>query len=177
MEEFSESTALDYRTSAEILHKITNHSDFVRNPPRFIAEAIHIMKNVLLEEMFRGLSYNIVGGYEEDFDALFPLLIKQNTQFNYPRGIRDTPNRGVYDGYVYDSGVEDNFGLYAENDPEVVCFLKLPNWYKIKTPIGEYEPDFGLVMKRKSLKTGDETEFKIELAGEIRAGNIERERL
>jgi type III restriction enzyme len=35
----------------------------------------------------------------------------------------------------------------------------LPNWYKIKTPIGEYEPDFGLVMKRKSLKSGDETEY------------------
>jgi type III restriction enzyme len=159
LEEFSESTSLDYKAAAEILLKINNHLDFVKNPPRFIAEAIQIMKNVLLEEMFRGLTYNVVGGYDEDFDGLFPLLKPQNTQFNYPRGIRDTPNKGIYDGFVYDSGVESDFGLYAEHDPEVVCFLKLPNWYKIKTPIGEYEPDFGLVMKRKSLKTGDEREY------------------
>jgi type III restriction enzyme len=159
LEEFSQSTCLDYRTSAKILLEIKNHSDFVKNPPRFIAEAIHVMKNVLLNEMFRGLSYNVVGGYEEGFDALFPLLIKQNIQFNYPRGIRETPNKGVYDGFVYDSGVEYDFGLSADHDPDVVCFLKLPSWYKIKTPIGEYEPDFGLVMKRKSLKTGDESEY------------------
>jgi type III restriction enzyme len=159
LEEFSESTSVDYKASADILLKINNHLEFVKNPPRFIAEAIHIMKNVLLDEMFRGLTYNVVGGYDEDFDALFPLLVKQNTQFNYPRGIRDTLNKGIYDGFVYDSGVESDFGFHAEHDKEVVCFLKLPSWYKIKTPIGEYEPDFGLVMKRKGLKTGDETEY------------------
>jgi type III restriction enzyme len=54
--------------------------------------------------------------------------------------------------------------LAAENDPDVVCFLKLPSWYKIPIPLGNrntayYEPDFGLVMKRKSLKSGDETEY------------------
>lgn len=159
LEEFSKSTSLDYKTSAEILLGIKNHLDFVKNPPRFITAAIHTMKNVLLDEMFRGLTYNVVGGYEEDFDALFPLLVNQNTQFNYPRGIRETPNKGIYNGYVYDSGVESDFGLHAEHNPEVVCFIKLPSWYKIKTPIGEYEPDFGLVMKRKSLKSGNETEY------------------
>ncbi len=48
----------------------------------------------------------------------------------------------------------------ADKDAEVVCFLQ--NYQvgiEIKTPIGNYEPDFGLVMKRKSLKTGDENEF------------------
>jgi len=160
LEEFSESTGLDYSASAKILLGLKNHADFVRNPPRFIAEAIGIMKQVELNEMLRGLNYNVVGDYEEDFDTLFPLMVKGSlTENNLFRGVRETPNRGVYDGFVYDSGIEDQFGLYAENDPEVVCFIKLPSWYKIKTPIGEYEPDFGLVMKRKSLKNGKESEF------------------
>ena len=60
---------------------------------------------------------------------------------------------------LIDSDVERNFSLGADKDVEVVCFLKLPSWYKIKTPIGDYEPDFGLVMKRKSLKDGNENEF------------------
>jgi type III restriction enzyme len=160
LEEFSESTRLDYSTSAKILFGLKNHADFVRNPPRFLAEAIGIMKQVALDEMLRGLNYNVVGDYDEDFDDLFPLLVKTPlTENNLFRGVRETPNKGVYDGFVYDSGIEDQFGLYAENDPEVVCFLKLPSWYKIKTPIGEYEPDFGLVMKRKELKSGNESEF------------------
>jgi len=160
LEEFSESTGLDYSASAKILLGLKNHADFVRNPPRFIAEAIGIMKQVELNEMLRGLNYNVVGDYEEDFDTLFPLMVKGSlTENKLFRGVRETPNRGVYDGFVYDSGIEDQFGLYAENDPEVVCFIKLPNWYKIKTPIGEYQPDFGLVMKRKNLKSGNESEF------------------
>jgi type III restriction enzyme len=160
LEEFSESTGLDYSASAKILMGLKNHADFVRNPPRFLAEAIGVMKQVELDEMLRGLNYNVVGDYEEDFDSLFPLLVKAPlTENNLFRGVRETPNKGIYDGFLYDSGIEDQFGLYAENDPEVVCFLKLPSWYKIKTPIGEYEPDFGLVMKRKELKSGNENEF------------------
>jgi type III restriction enzyme len=60
---------------------------------------------------------------------------------------------------LIDSDVERQFSLGADRDPEIICFIKLPSWYKIKTPIGEYEPDFGLVMKRKELKSGNESEF------------------
>jgi type III restriction enzyme len=165
VEEFSEATCLDYRSSAKILLALSNHADFVKNPPRFISEAITAVHRVEMDEMLRGLSYNIIGDYEENFDELFPLILKrQLTENNLFRGVRETPNKGVYDGFVYDSGIEDQFGLYAENDPDVICFIKLPNWYKIPIPIGDrytayYEPDFGLVMKRKSLKTGSESEY------------------
>ena len=33
--------------------------------------------------------------------------------------------------------------------------LKLPEFYKIPTPIGNYQPDFGLVVKQRSLKNSD----------------------
>jgi type III restriction enzyme len=60
---------------------------------------------------------------------------------------------------LVDSDIERWFAKTADLDDEIICFLKLPSYYKIKTPIGEYEPDFGLVMKRKSLKTGSESEY------------------
>lgn len=165
VEEFSEATCLDYKSSAKILLALSNHSDFVKKPPRFISEAITAVHRVEMEEMLRGLTYNVTGDYDEAFDDLFPLIVKQQlTENNLFRGVRETPNKGVYNGYVYDSGVESDFGLNAEHDPEVVCFIKLPSWYKIPIPIGNrytayYEPDFGLVMKRKSLKTGSESEY------------------
>jgi len=60
---------------------------------------------------------------------------------------------------LVDSHVEHQFALATDLDDEVVCFLKLPSYYKIQTPIGEYEPDFGIVMKRKRLRNGKESEF------------------
>jgi type III restriction enzyme len=72
----------------------------------------------------------------------------------------DTPHRGVYDRAACDSQIERSFALSADQDNEVVCFLKLPPCYRIPTPIGEfYEPDFGLVLKRRNLKSGDEREY------------------
>jgi type III restriction enzyme len=58
-----------------------------------------------------------------------------------------------------DSDIERKFALGADLDDEVVCFMKLPAYYKIPTPIGNYNPDFGIVMKRKRLRDGKESEF------------------
>ena len=165
VEEFSEGTCLDYRAAANVLLGINNHADFVRNPPRFIAEAITAVHRAEMDEMLRGLEYKVIGDYEDDFENLFPHILKQAlTEGGLFRGVRETPNRGVYDGFIYDSDVESQFGLNAEHDQEVVCFIKLPSWYKIPIPFGNrhsdyYEPDFGLVMKRKSLKNGKEAEY------------------
>jgi len=71
-----------------------------------------------------------------------------------------TPDHGIYDGVAYGSSIERSFTKAAEGDNEVVCFLKLPKCYRIPTPIGHfYEPDFGLDLKRKRIKTNDEQEY------------------
>jgi len=164
VEEFSEGTSLDYNSSCAILFKLRNHDQLIKNPPLFIQEAISIVHKVEMLELQRGLVYHTVGEMDGEFDNLFPEIIKQRTDKTLLGGIEDTPNRGVYEGFAFDSEVERWFGKSAEHDPEVVCFIKLPSWYKIPIPIGKrhtafYEPDFGLVMKQKSLKTGSESEF------------------
>ncbi|MDI9337508.1 MAG: DEAD/DEAH box helicase family protein [Alphaproteobacteria bacterium] len=164
VEEFSEGTSLDYNSSCTILYKLSNHEQFIKNPHFFIQEAIKIANNVEMRELQRGLVYHVVGEMEGQFDDLFPDIIKHRKEKNLLGGIEDTPNRGVYEGFVFDSEVERWFGKRADIDPEVVCFIKLPSWYKIPIPIGKrhtafYEPDFGLVMKHKILKDGNESEF------------------
>ena len=71
----------------------------------------------------------------------------------------ETANRGLYDRVVLDSNIERAFAGLADNDDEVICFLKLPAFYQIPTPIGPYNPDFGVVLRRKRLRDGEETEF------------------
>jgi type III restriction enzyme len=152
IEELSENTGLSYTTLFSIVTRLTNLNEMVKNPPRFIHEASTIIRNVELDEMIRGLDYNLTGeSYPFDFDDFVKNM--PNSRFV------ETPNKGVFDKMIIDSDVERNFSLGADKDSEVVCFLKLPSWYKISTPIGNYEPDFGLVMKRKNLKEGNEKEF------------------
>jgi len=152
IEELSENTGLSYATMFKIFEQLTNLKEVVKNPPRFIHEASAIIRNVELDEMIRGLNYELTG---ESYPFNFGDFVKNISNQEYV----DTPNRGVFDKMLIDSDVERKFSLEADKDVEVVCFLKLPIWYKIKTPIGDYEPDFGLIMKRKNLKNGNENEF------------------
>ncbi|RKS15523.1 DEAD/DEAH box helicase family protein [Flavobacterium sp. 120] len=152
IEELSENTGVSYTTLFKIMQRLTNLNEMVKNPPRFVHEASAIIRNVELDEMIRGLDYQITG---ESYPFNFEDFVKNVSS----KGYVETPNKGVFDKMLVDSDVERNFSLDADTDAEVVCFLKLPNFYKISTPIGNYEPDFGLIMKRKNLRDGNENEF------------------
>lgn len=152
IEELSENTGVSYTTLFKIMQRLTNLNEMVKNPPRFVHEASAIIRNVELDEMIRGLDYQITG---ESYPFNFDDFVKNISS----KGYVDTPNKGVFDKMLVDSDVERNFSLDADTDAEVVCFLKLPSFYKISTPIGNYEPDFGLIMKRKNIRNGNENEF------------------
>nr|NQU94462.1 DEAD/DEAH box helicase family protein [Bacteroidota bacterium] len=151
VEEISENTGLSYTTTFKIVEGI-NSENLVKNPPLFIQKASALIKNIELEEMLRGLDYHLTN---ETFPFEFTDFIKQVDENQY----RDTPNRGFYNRMLVDSYIESLFALATDIDDEVICFMKLPAYYKILTPIGEYNPDFGIVMKRKSLRDGNESEF------------------
>nr|WP_294789779.1 DEAD/DEAH box helicase family protein [uncultured Mucilaginibacter sp.] len=158
IEELSENTGLSYPAILKVVNGITNHAEMAKNPPRFVHEAAVKINEVELNEMVRGLTYHPTN---ESYPFNFESYVKNVADSKL---VVNTPNKGVFDKMVVDSDVERKFSIGAENDTEVVCFLKLPNWYRIPLPNlfnneGWYEPDFGLVMKRKALKDGSESEF------------------
>lgn len=164
VKELGDNTNLSYVIIFKIINDITNLNQIIKNPPQYIHAASEIIRNIALDEMLRGLDYHLTG---EDFPFNFTDFVKNVSKNIFKSDYAETPNRGVFDKMLIDSYVEYNFAKVADNQPDIVCFIKLPSWYKIQTPIGEYEPDFGLVMKRKSLKTGAENEyyFVIEIKG------------
>ena len=158
IEEISENTGLGYTTLFQIIEGITNHDHFSKNPPQYIHLASSLIKNIELEEMLRGTEYYLT---DQTFPFQFEDFIKNIDEKRYVA----TPARGVFDKMLVDSEVEKSYAIETDKDDEVVCFLKLPAYYKIPTPIGSYEPDFGLVMKRKTLREGKESEvYKIKCA-------------
>ena len=152
VEELSENTALSYTTALEIVSGIENFAAVARNPPKFLAAACALIRDIELDEMLRSLSYHPTG--ESIPLAEFLPVIETFLP------VEPTPQRGVYDGVAYGSSIERGFTKAAEDDNEVVCFLKLPKCYRIPTPIGHfYEPDFGLVLKRRNLRSRNEHEY------------------
>ena len=55
----------------------------------------------------------------------------------------------VYDHIIYDSStVEKPFALALDNDPDVKMFFKIPDRFKIDTPIGTYNPDWAVLWEK-----------------------------
>lgn len=159
VEEISENTGVAYMTVFEIMKGIKNKKEIVKNPPRFLQEAVREIRNIELDEMLRALDYRLTG---ESFaiDKFQKSFIKNSDK------IEPTPNKGIYNHIIWDSKYEQKFSQEADTDIEVVCFLKLPSFYVIKTPVGEYNPDFGLVLRKKKIR-GKESEyyFVVEIKG------------
>ncbi len=152
IEELSDKSCLAMPTVNKIFSRMKNRRQFIKNPPRFIQEAAGKIKNIELDIMLRALEYSLTG---ETFDiTLFePFIIKNSER------IEPTPLKGVYDHIAWDSEFEQKFAREADTDNEIVCFLKLPDFYRIKTPAGFYNPDFGVVMKKRRIRGENEEEY------------------
>lgn len=71
-------------------------------------------------------------------------------------------NKNIYDHVIYDSSVERDFAIDAENDDDVLLYAKLPSTFKIDTPIGAYNPDWALVLNTED---GEKFYFVAETKG------------
>jgi type III restriction enzyme len=57
----------------------------------------------------------------------------------------------LYDHTVYDSHVERSFAQQLENDAgRVKLFTKLPRRFRVRTPVGEYSPDWAMLVQEEA---------------------------
>jgi len=60
------------------------------------------------------------------------------------------PDKTIYSNFIpLDSTVENKFAVECEKREDILFYMKLPYWFKIKTPIGSYNPDWALIKKNK----------------------------
>ncbi|MGI8470346.1 MAG: DEAD/DEAH box helicase family protein [Pyrinomonadaceae bacterium] len=173
IEELSEETKLSYRAILKIIGEVKNHAEaikeWVKNPPLFVQKAASVIKDIEAREMLRGLTYHVTGeAIPFDFDDYIDEVADLNKDLAF------TPNYGVYDKQKVDSQIEKTFAETADADNKIVCVLKLPKAYRVKTPIGFYEPDFGIVLKRKEIGEGadEEYHFVVETKGTAKLGDM-----
>ena len=71
-------------------------------------------------------------------------FLQQSIPESYADNLVET-SKSIFDSVPCDSLVERRFAEALESDSSVKLFLKLPSWFKVSTPLGNYNPDWAIV--------------------------------
>jgi type III restriction enzyme len=137
------------KTIIEILSAV-DLQPFIKNSDEYIKKAIESFDDAKHQVLIdcEGITYKENGEYYE-FKNIFP-----DEQNGYDL---QECQKGLYTHEQYDSGTEKEFIKCADR---FKFFTKLPSRFKIKTPLGTYNPDFAVIKYDES-----EGSFVVETKG------------
>ena len=139
-----ERTELTRSTILEILKNSGKLKDVMINPQLFLDNVVKTINDVLAELMIEGIKYEKIGSKEYEMRLFEEYDIHIN---DLTFTVKDK-KKTIYSELVpLDSNVEYNFAKECESRDDIEFYFKLPFWFKIKTPIGAYNPDWALIKK------------------------------
>ena len=135
-------TELTRSTLVRILKASGRLAEFFNNPQRFMDAIATILKYELHRMLVDGIKYERIHGpvSESEWEML---LFKNEEVINYLTALQ--VNKSVYEYVVYDSEVERTFAKRLDERDDIKLFVKLPDWFKVETPVGTYNPDWAIV--------------------------------
>ena len=140
---------LGQRTLLEVFRRTSEKQAAMDNPHEFATVAVQIIKSKLADQLVNGIRYKKINDWYEM--AQFDTEISAWQQYLVPsRRIDGSDGAALYDHVLCESGVEKSFveGLEARSD--VRLYLKLPGWFTVPTPVGNYNPDWAIVMENEA---------------------------
>ena len=121
----------------------------MNNPQLFIEKVTEIILNARHTMAIDGISYKKLYGEQYFVQEIFD---SEELIANLDRNAIPVEH-SIYDYIVYDSPtVEKPFALALDEDPDVKMFFKLPDRFKIDTPIGSYNPDWAVYVEIDGMK-------------------------
>ena len=143
--QLQESTSLTRKTIIDILLGSGRVGEFLTNPNDYIKMITGCIETELAHTRIEGIQYEPIGGSiyelrelqadgleEKDrfIDQLYKVTNKEKTDFDY---------------VVFDSAVEKQFAQYLDGREDIKLFMKLPDKFRIPTPVGDYNPDWAII--------------------------------
>lgn len=139
-------TELTRSTIWYILEKSGRLDELAVNPQLFMDAIVDRVKRVLQEMMIDGIEYLKIGNSEYEM-RLFEDQELEVYLNDFTFRVTDS-KKTIYEEYVpLDSSVENKFAHDCETSDQVKYYFKLPEWFKIPTPIGSYNPDWAVVFE------------------------------
>ncbi len=136
-------TGLTRRTIVKILIESKTLNLFKKNPQVYMDQVAKLISSTMQLFIVDGIKYTKLGDTEFYAQELFD---SEELTGYLERNMFES-RRSVYDYVVYDSDVEHGFAEKLENNESVKVYAKLPDWFKIPTPLGSYNPDWAIVIE------------------------------
>jgi len=142
------------KTLTKILKKTKIKEQAVQNPQDFTRILVEILKDKLADHIINGIEYfKLVDFYEQTQinDSEYPVDLFSDLEVWKQYLVPTHEDKNIYDGVEWDSKVEKEFAEGMEERDDVLLYVKLPDWFHIVTPVGNYNPDWAIVMKDEEM--------------------------
>ena len=136
-------TNLTRKTIVRIINDSGKLESFKNNPQKFLEQVCEIIQRQMRLFVVDGIKYHKIG--DEHFYA--QELFEENELFGYLQKNMVESQKSVFDHVVYDSDVELQFASAFETSDDIRLYAKLPDWFKIDTPLGSYNPDWAVLVE------------------------------
>ena len=136
-------TQLTRKSIVKILSSCTNLNYFKINPQKYIEGCIDIINEQRRMHIIDGIVYKKIG----DNDYYSQELFKNETLTGYLKKNMLESTKSPFEYVVYDSNIESAIAQKFEKDNHIKVYTKLPNWFKIDTPLGSYNPDWAVLFE------------------------------
>lgn len=136
VEHIAKETMLTRGTIVKIMMGINNLELVFKNPQEFVSSCTTIIKEKLADSLVNGIKYIQVDDYYrmslfDDIDVYGSSVV--------------SVDKTIYDSVACDSKVEEQFAKDLDGEDQIKLFVKLPRWFTVDTPIGQYNPDWAIV--------------------------------
>lgn len=147
--EIAEKTDLTRKVVAEILSKIAvdQFNKFKQNPEEFILKVSKLINEQKASQIINHIQYNILED-EYGMDLFYDNAETAKLSDEYLLESK----KGIYNFVKVDSNTERKFKESLEQYEDVRVYVKLPGKFSIRTPLGNYNPDWAIAFREGSVK-------------------------
>ncbi len=145
-EYIQEKVPITKQTIFNILDQSKRLKDFTINPQKFMDQVVEQIKYTLYKLIVDGIKYEKLGTFYE-----MSQFSKEKHKMEFIGDKIVTTSKSVYNHIYYESNPEKKFVEGLEKMENIKYFIKMPSWFKVHTPVGEYNPDWAILKQNGNI--------------------------
>lgn len=146
----ADETGLTRETIVEILSRSDSTDQMFKNPVEYLRRVSNRLERIKERHVIQEIEY------VETNERFATAVFKELTTYS---GKTVEVEKSIYEELILDSEGEKDFAWRLDREDEVIFFVKLHPDFKIPTPIGGYNPDWGIVYQKKNRNGSSEVKF------------------
>ena len=141
-------TELTRGTLARIIIESGRIGEIDKNPQEFLEQTLEAIQRTLRKLMVDGIKYEKIDGDEYEM-MLFEEHYEHKEIYSYLDRLLEVEH-SIVNYLEYDSETEKTFAETLDGRPDIKLFFKMPGWFFVKTPLGNYNPDWAIVKEEQN---------------------------